>query len=201
MSKNLLIGNIVGYLVACMLYGQLLPVLTAPAIIGAFIGGVLGIIGIPMLIGMKGGSSKSASEFQHTEVAPEVANVNTSIDDGDGFVSVQGGRLTSGVGIETMGGAFTCLISAGSPIPCESIQVFSTANDDQEEIAIAVYHGDGDHVRDARLIGRYTILGIPKAKKGIPQVEGKFLITSGGRFEFSARENSNDTVLRISKEP
>ena len=146
------------------------------------------------------GSSNSASELEDIQVTPEVANVYTSIDDGDVFVSVEGGRLAMGVGIETIGGRFTCLIGSGEHIPCESIQIFSTDENDQEEIRITVYHGDGDFVRDSTLLGRYKILGIPKAKKGIPQIEGRFQVTSTGRFEFSAKDKSNDAALQISKD-
>ena len=83
------------------------------------------------------------------------------------------------VGIETLGGIMTKLISRNTTIPTKKSQTFSTAADGQTAIEVKIYQGERELVRDNKLLGNFNLVGIPPAPKGVPQIEITFDIDAG----------------------
>jgi molecular chaperone DnaK len=83
------------------------------------------------------------------------------------------------LGIETLGGIMTKLISRNTTIPTKKSQVFSTAADGQTAIEVKIYQGERELVRDNKLLGNFNLVGIPPAPKGVPQIEITFDIDAG----------------------
>lgn len=115
--------------------------------------------------------------------------------------AVQGGVLSGQVtslllldvtplslGIETVGGVFTALITRNTTIPTKKSQTFSTAADGQTQVEIKVYQGERGLVRDNKLLGQFNLTGIPPAPRGVPQVEVTFDIDADGIVNVSAKD-------------
>jgi molecular chaperone DnaK len=100
------------------------------------------------------------------------------------------------LGIETLGGVMTTLIPSNTTIPTKKEQVFSTASDNQTEVEIKVLQGDRPMASDNKLLGRFNLIGIPPAPKGIPQIEVGFDIDANGIVNVTAR----DRLLEKNKE-
>jgi molecular chaperone DnaK len=83
------------------------------------------------------------------------------------------------LGIETLGGIMTKLITRNTTIPTKKSQVFSTAADGQTAIEVKIYQGERELVRDNKLLGNFNLVGIPPAPKGVPQIEITFDIDAG----------------------
>jgi molecular chaperone DnaK len=96
--------------------------------------------------------------------------------------------LTGSVGIETRGGVFTPIIERGAPLPVRRSEIFTTAEDDQSSIKIAVFQGEGRLVASAAEMGRYELTGIAPAPRGFPQFEITFSVDAGGVFSVSAKD-------------
>ena len=79
------------------------------------------------------------------------------------------------LGVETYGGVFTKLIERNTTIPTRRGQVFSTAADNQRAVEIHVLQGEREMARDNRSLGRFELIGIPPAPRGVPQIEVTFL--------------------------
>ncbi|MEK7269389.1 MAG: molecular chaperone DnaK, partial [Planctomycetota bacterium] len=92
------------------------------------------------------------------------------------------------LGIETMGGIMTRLIERNTTIPTSKKQVFSTAADSQPAVDVKVYQGDREMAADNRLLGQFTLTGIPPAPRGMPQVEVAFDIDANGILKVSAKD-------------
>ena len=95
------------------------------------------------------------------------------------------------LGIETLGGVFTRLIPRNTTIPTKKSQVFSTAADGQTSVEIRVFQGERELVRDNKLIGNFTLSGIPPAPKGVPQIEVTFDIDVDGIINVSAKDKAS----------
>ncbi|KAF8963663.1 heat shock protein 70 family [Flammula alnicola] len=117
--------------------------------------------------------------------------------------SIQGGVLAGNVtdillldvtplslGIETLGGIMTKLISRNTTIPTKKSQVFSTAADGQTAIEVKIYQGERELVRDNKLLGNFNLVGIPPAPKGVPQIEITFDIDADGIVNVSAKDKA-----------
>jgi len=124
--------------------------------------------------------------------------------------AVQGGVLAGDVtdvllldvtplslGIETLGGVFTRLISRNTTIPTKKSQVFSTAADGQTQVEIKVHQGEREMANDNKLLGQFTLVGIPPAPRGVPQIEVTFDIDANGIVHVSARDKGTGKEQQI----
>jgi molecular chaperone DnaK len=96
------------------------------------------------------------------------------------------------LGIETLGGVFTRLISRNTTIPTKKSQVFSTAADGQTQVQISVYQGERELVKDNKQLGTFNLVGIPPAPRGIPQIEVTFDIDANGIVNVSAKDKATN---------
>merc|ERR1711993_130613 len=94
------------------------------------------------------------------------------------------------LGIETLGGVFTRLISRNTTIPTKKAQVFSTAADNQTQVGIKVFQGEREMAADNKLLGQFDLVGIPPAPRGVPQIEVSFDIDANGTVNVSANDKS-----------
>ena len=92
------------------------------------------------------------------------------------------------LGIETLGGVMTRLIERNTTIPTKKTQIFSTAADNQTAVSIHVLQGEREMARDNRTLGRFDLVGIPPAPKGVPQIEVTFDIDANGIVHVSAKD-------------
>jgi molecular chaperone DnaK len=92
------------------------------------------------------------------------------------------------LGIETLGGVFTKLIERNTTIPTKKSEIFSTAADSQTSVEIHVLQGEREMARDNRTLGKFHLVGIPPAPRGVPQVEVTFDIDANGIVNVSAKD-------------
>ena len=92
------------------------------------------------------------------------------------------------LGIETLGGVFTKLIDKNTTIPTRRSQVFSTAADNQPAVSIHVLQGEREMVSGNKTLGRFELVGIPPAPRGVPQIEVTFDIDANGIVHVSAKD-------------
>jgi molecular chaperone DnaK len=92
------------------------------------------------------------------------------------------------LGIETLGGVMTPLIARNTTIPTRKSDVFTTAADGQTSVEIHAMQGERPLARDNRTLGRFHLVGIPSAPRGVPQVEVTFDIDANGILHVSARD-------------
>jgi molecular chaperone DnaK len=92
------------------------------------------------------------------------------------------------LGIETHGGMFEKLIERNSTIPTKNTKVFTTVADNQSIVEIHVLQGERELARENKSLGRFELLGIPTAPRGVPQIEVNFAIDSNGIVHVSARD-------------
>src|SRR2546426_4481190 len=115
--------------------------------------------------------------------------------------AVQGGVLAGDVkdvllldvtplslGIETLGGVMTTLISRNTTIPTRKSETFSTATDDQTSVEVHVLQGERPMARDNRTLGRFQLVGLPPAPRGLPQIEVSFDIDANGIVNVTAKD-------------
>ncbi|CAF1087278.1 unnamed protein product [Rotaria sordida] len=101
------------------------------------------------------------------------------------------------LGIETLGGVFTKLINRNTTIPTKKSQVFSTAADGQTQVEIKVHQGEREMALDNKLLGRFNLIGIPPAPRGVPQIEVTFDIDANGIVHVSARDRGTGKEQQI----
>jgi len=92
------------------------------------------------------------------------------------------------LGIETLGGVMTKLIEKNTTIPCKKSQIFSTAADNQPAVSVHVLQGEREMAADNKTIGRFELVGIPPAPRGVPQIEVTFDIDANGILHVSAKD-------------
>jgi molecular chaperone DnaK len=101
------------------------------------------------------------------------------------------------LGIETLGGVMTPMISRNTTIPTKKTEVFSTASDGQTSVEVVVTQGERPMARDNKLIGRFHLDGIPPAPRGIPQIEVTFDIDANGILNVHAKDKGTNKEQRI----
>ena len=101
------------------------------------------------------------------------------------------------LGIETLGGVTTVLISRNMTIPTKKSEVFSTAEDSQTTVEIHVLQGEREMAIDNRTIGRFQLTGIPPAPRGMPQIEVTFDIDANGILHVSAKDKATGKEQKI----
>mgnify|MGYP001435633633 CR=1 FL=1 len=103
------------------------------------------------------------------------------------------------LGIETKGGVFTRLIERNTTIPTRKSEVFSTAEDSQSQVEIHVLQGEREMANYNKTLGKFQLVGIPPAPRGIPQIEVTFDIDANGIVNVSAKDlgSGNEQKIRI----
>jgi molecular chaperone DnaK (HSP70) len=94
------------------------------------------------------------------------------------------------LGIETLGGVFTRLITRNTTIPTKKSQVFSTAADGQTQVGVKVLQGEREMAADNKVLGQFDLVGIPPSPRGVPQIEVTFDIDANGIVNVSARDKA-----------
>ena len=92
------------------------------------------------------------------------------------------------LGIETLGSVMTKLIPRNTTVPTRKTQIFSTASDNQPAVSVHVLQGERELSRDNRTLGRFDLVGIPPAPRGVPQIEVTFDIDANGIVKVSAKD-------------
>ncbi len=92
------------------------------------------------------------------------------------------------LGVETAGGVFTKILEKNTTVPCKKSQVFSTAVDNQPLVSIHVLQGEREMSADNKTLGRFELVGIPPAPRGVPQIEVTFDIDANGIVHVSAKD-------------
>ena len=101
------------------------------------------------------------------------------------------------LGIETMGGIMTPLIQRNTTIPTRKSEVFSTASDSQTSVEVHVVQGERPLARDNRTLGRFHLVGLPPAPRGVPQIEVTFDIDANGIVNVSAKDLGTQKEQKI----
>jgi molecular chaperone DnaK len=101
------------------------------------------------------------------------------------------------LGVETLGGVMTVLIPRNTTIPTKKSEAFSTAADNQTAVDVHVLQGERPLARDNRTLGRFQLVGIPPAPRGLPQIEVAFDIDANGILNVSARDKATGKQQQI----
>jgi molecular chaperone DnaK len=101
------------------------------------------------------------------------------------------------LGIETLGGVMTTLIARNTTIPTRKSETFSTATDSQTSVEVHVLQGERQMARDNRTLGRFQLVGIPPAPRGVPQIEVAFDIDANGIVNVSAKDVATGKEQKI----
>merc|ERR1712178_514211 len=105
------------------------------------------------------------------------------------------------LGIETLRGVFTRLISRNTSIPTKKSNVFSTAADNQPQVGIKVLQGEREMAADNKLLGEFDLVGIAPAPRGVPQIEVTFDIDANGIVNVSAKDKATGKEQSVVIQP
>jgi molecular chaperone DnaK len=101
------------------------------------------------------------------------------------------------LGIETLGGVMTTLITRNTTIPTRKSEIFSTATDNQTNVEVHVMQGERPLARDNRTLGRFQLVGLPSAPRGVPQIEVAFDIDANGIVNVTAKDLATGKEQKI----
>jgi molecular chaperone DnaK len=101
------------------------------------------------------------------------------------------------LGIETLGGVMTPLITRNTTIPTRKSEIFSTATDNQTSVEVHVLQGERQFARDNRTLGRFHLVGLPPAPRGVPQIEVAFDIDANGIVNVTAKDVATGKEQKI----
>jgi molecular chaperone DnaK len=101
------------------------------------------------------------------------------------------------LGLETLGGVMTTLINRNTTIPTRKSEIFSTATDNQTSVEVHVLQGERQMARDNRTLGRFQLVGLPPAPRGVPQIEVAFDIDANGIVNVSAKDVATGKEQKI----
>ena len=101
------------------------------------------------------------------------------------------------LGIETLGGIMTKMIDRNTTIPTNKSQVYSTAEDNQQAVTIRVFQGEREMAADNKILGQFDLVGIPSARRGVPQIEVTFDIDANGIVNVSAKDKGTGKEQQI----
>jgi molecular chaperone DnaK len=101
------------------------------------------------------------------------------------------------LGIETLGGVMTTLIPRNTTIPTRKSETFSTATDSQTSVEVHVLQGERPMARDNRTLGRFHLVGLPPAPRGLPQIEVSFDIDANGIVKVAAKDVATGKEQKI----
>jgi molecular chaperone DnaK len=101
------------------------------------------------------------------------------------------------LGVETSGGVFTRIIEKNTTVPCKKSQVFSTAVDNQPLVSVHVLQGEREMAADNKTLGRFELVGIPPAPRGVPQIEVTFDIDANGIVHVGAKDLGTGKAQQI----
>src|SRR4030095_2491251 len=101
------------------------------------------------------------------------------------------------LGLETLGGVMTTLIPRNTTIPTRKSEIFSTATDNQTSVEVHVLQGERPMARDNRTLGRFHLVGLPPAPRGVPQIEVAFDIDANGIANVSAKDRATTAEQKI----
>ena len=101
------------------------------------------------------------------------------------------------LGIETLGGVMTTLIPRNTTIPTRKSEIFSTATDNQTSVEVHVLQGERQMARDNRTLGRFQLVGLPPAPRGVPQIEVAFDIDANGIVNVTAKDVATGKEQKI----
>ena len=101
------------------------------------------------------------------------------------------------LGLETLGGVMTTLIQRNTTIPTRKSEIFSTATDNQTSVEVHVLQGERPMARDNRTLGRFQLVGLPAAPRGVPQIEVSFDIDANGIVNVTAKDVATGKEQKI----
>ena len=132
------------------------------------------------------------------EVVADGAAVQGAILSGDGPSDILLLDVTPlSLGVETMGGIMTKMIDRNTTIPTSKTEIYSTAADNQTSVEINVLQGEREMAADNKSLGKFTLSGIPAARRGVPQIEVTFDIDANGIVKVTAKDKATGKSQEI----
>jgi hypothetical protein len=141
----------------------------------------------------KSDDKPSSKRVQNKDLSKSKSSVELPTSEDEHGVKI----LPLAIGIETLGGIFTKLVPEGTPLPYRHTEIFSTASDNQSSVEVHILVGLRPQAMDNLSVGKFHLVGIPRAPRGIPQIKVTFDIDASGVVAVSAIEMSTGRQKQI----